>query len=259
MRFSAAMLGVCALGWGAWASAGEPDTSGLYLGFGGGYGEIAGSDLERNFSDGAAEFGGTGDLSLDNDQDVFEVMVGFRLPGFLEFLAVEGGYINFGTYEVSGLIGGSGDDGAITDTDLQGPLGGALGGLGGLLGGLVDGIVGGILSGGAGGPFTFDGDLEVQGAFAGIAAFVPITERLELYGRGGAFFWDVDADVLVADTASRDRFSADESDDGTDEYYGGGVHFKANETWGVNGGWKRFNVDGDDVDAFTLGLSVHVF
>lgn len=73
-----------------------------------------------------------------------------------------------------------------------------------------------------------------------------VTQNLSLYGKLGAFRWDVDA---------KSNFGLSGSDSGTDAVYGLGARYDFTPTAGMRLQWDRFNDVGDvDIDLWSVSL-----
>ncbi len=88
--------------------------------------------------------------------------------------------------------------------------------------------------------------LEADGYTLGGTASLPLTRSLWLYGRGGAFFWDGDANVNSITTARPED---------TNPYYGGGGKVLINERLSLIGDWTRFELKDTESDVISLGFT----
>jgi OOP family OmpA-OmpF porin len=79
--------------------------------------------------------------------------------------------------------------------------------------------------------------------FAGLGV-IPLNSQFELFAKLGLFMWDV--------SASGPTGSA--SDDGNDLMFGAGAAWNFTEQVAARIEWERFDVDGDDVDFWSLGV-----
>lgn len=80
------------------------------------------------------------------------------------------------------------------------------------------------------------------------AGYLPVSERVELYGRFGAWYWKTLYHAL--ETGQKRRPDAD----GVDALGGVGIRYRHPERWEAGLGWDRYRVDGQSVDL--VGLSV---
>lgn len=86
-------------------------------------------------------------------------------------------------------------------------------------------------------------------AFSGLARF-PVGERVDLFGRVGAFFWDAETEVWV-ESGGTGRVTLDDS--GTGLVIGAGGAFQFSEKFGARLEWERYDVQ-DWVDVYTVGV-----
>lgn len=96
-----------------------------------------------------------------------------------------------------------------------------------------------------------DGDNEVDasGWTAGATVMLPLTERINPYGKLGALFWEVDGRSVGAIPPPG------ASDDGTDFTYGVGVAFGLTESLALRTEYERFELDQTNVDLGSANLS----
>ena len=100
--------------------------------------------------------------------------------------------------------------------------------------------------------FALDGQpvdlrLKADGFTLGGTLSLPLTRTLSLYGRGGAFFWDGDADVNSITEARPED---------TNPYYGAGAKVALTERLDLIGDWTRYELDSTDSDVISLGLTI---
>lgn len=89
-----------------------------------------------------------------------------------------------------------------------------------------------------------NGALTQDGLAYEIVGYLPITRRVDLYGRAGLFSWEV-ANNFTSVT-------------GTDPTFGVGANIQLSPDIALRGEWQTFqNVDGGDVDLYSAALSVH--
>lgn len=95
-------------------------------------------------------------------------------------------------------------------------------------------------------------DAEADGfTFAGIARY-PVNEKFDVFGKVGAFVWDVEGTASVTSGATTAALNAE--DDGTDIMFGFGAEYEIRNNIGVRIEWERYEVDSEDADLFSLGL-----
>ena len=81
---------------------------------------------------------------------------------------------------------------------------------------------------------------EAKGVELTVVGTVPLGERFSLFGKVGAFRWDVDSRATVgAATAAAD-------DTGTNFTYGVGLSFHINRNVSIRAEWQRYNDVGDN-------------
>ena len=99
---------------------------------------------------------------------------------------------------------------------------------------------------------------EVDGfTFAGIGKY-PVTETFNIFGKVGAFVWDVEgaASVTIGGTtlAIPASLSSLLDNDGTDIMFGFGADFELMENVGIRAEWERYEVDNTDIDLVSIGV-----
>ena len=99
--------------------------------------------------------------------------------------------------------------------------------------------------------FTVDGEpvdlnLEADGFTFGGTLSLPLTQTFSLYGRGGAFFWDGDANVNSIIEARPEE---------SNPYYGGGAKVAITEKLDLVGDWTRYELDSTDSDVVSIGFT----
>lgn len=96
-----------------------------------------------------------------------------------------------------------------------------------------------------------DGDNEVDasGWTAGATVMLPLTERINPYGKVGALFWEVDGRSAGVTPPLR------VSEDGTDFTYGVGVAFGLTESLALRTEYERFELDETNVDLGSANLT----
>jgi OOP family OmpA-OmpF porin len=83
----------------------------------------------------------------------------------------------------------------------------------------------------------------------------PLNDNFNVYGRGGLLWWDVDLNASGSVTYQGTTYTgAFASDDGSDLYYGLGASYAINDKASINADYLALDVDGDDIDSFTIAL-----
>lgn len=225
----------------AGAALADAGGGGVYVGASVGYTEL--NDFDEN-SIGPGPFTSS---EVDDSSDGTEIFFGLRFGSIpiLSHFAIEAGYMDLGNFSID--ANSAGDPGALSDAEAAGFLGDLLGGL---LGG-----------GGGGGSFTpdnFRAEVDVEGWQYGLVGFIPVTERLQVYGRGGIFDWKVDASLVATDRAGSGlTMRSEEETKGEDPFFGGGVSWTADKHWSVRAEWRRMQIEDDDLDFISAGGAFH--
>lgn len=172
-----------------------------------------------------ADLGATSGFTVDDTDTSYSLGLGYN---FNKNISVEGGYLKLG--KASASASGS----------LSGTLYGA--------------------------PFTSTGTLnfsaEVDGFYLGPVFRLPVTEKIEVFGRVGAYIWEADTKASASGsfvyqgTTYAANGSASKTEKGTDAYYGLGLNYKLNDRIGVGMDWIRFDIDGVDVDNISARLKI---
>lgn len=161
------------------------------------------------------------DSDVDDSSDGTEIFAGLRFggPPIIRHLAIEAGYMHLGEFEV---------EATTTQT-------------------------------GAGGfePNDFRREVEVQGWHYGLAGFIPVTDNLEFFGRGGIFDWKAKTKTTENDMTSGEFRRTTSTTKDEDAYFGGGVSWAPDKHWSVRGEWRRMGLDDDDVDYVSAGAAFH--
>ncbi len=100
--------------------------------------------------------------------------------------------------------------------------------------------------------FDIDGapvrvSLKADGFMLGGVGSLPVGERVDIFGRAGAFFWDGDADLNGVTRAT--------PEDGN-LYFGLGVRFGLSERFSITGDGSRYDLDGTTGTVFSLGAEL---
>ncbi len=150
--------------------------------------------------------GSVGSASLTEDFDGFDVdadSTAWRFVAgwqFNQFLSLEGGYHNFGSFEDTFDVNGE-------PVDLR---------------------------------------LKAEGFTLGGTLSLPVTRSLSLYGRGGAFFWDGDANINSITEARPED---------TNPFYGAGATVAISDRLDLVGDWTRYELESTDSDVISLGFT----
>jgi len=85
--------------------------------------------------------------------------------------------------------------------------------------------------------------VETDGIQVAAVGILPVNPRFHVFGKVGLYLWDV--------SASAPGLSL--SDDGTDIMFGLGAAWDLVDRLDLRAEWERFDVDGDNVDMFSVG------
>lgn len=99
---------------------------------------------------------------------------------------------------------------------------------------------------------------DVDGFAAFAVARYPVLPRLDVFGKIGAFVWDVDG--VAEFTAGATRFSTRDDDNGVSAAFGLGAKYDISDTLGLRVEWERYadiSEDDNDADLFSIGFEVH--
>ncbi|MDP1683438.1 MAG: outer membrane beta-barrel protein [Burkholderiales bacterium] len=172
-----------------------------------------------------ADLGSTAGFTVDDTDTSYSLGLGYN---FNKNISVEGGYLKLGKASLS-------SSGSVSGTYY-------------------------------GSPFTATGTLgasaEVDGFYLGPVFRYPVTEKIEILGRVGAYIWEADlkasasGSLVYAGTTYAGNVSASKTEKGTDAYYGLGLNYKLNDRIGVGMDWTRFDIDGTDVDNISARLKI---
>jgi opacity protein-like surface antigen len=88
--------------------------------------------------------------------------------------------------------------------------------------------------------------VEADGFDFSVVGILPVSEKVDLFAKVGAFMWDA--------TIDEEGFGEIASDDGTDLSYGLGAAFKLNENFNVSLQYQMFDLDDTDVSNISLGV-----
>lgn len=87
--------------------------------------------------------------------------------------------------------------------------------------------------------------LEADGFTLGGVGSIPIGDRLSVFGRVGAFFWDGDADLNDVTVATPED---------TNLYLGAGAGYAFTEQFSVTGDWSRYELEDAASNVFSVGF-----
>lgn len=226
MRKDAIVLGALLLGTAGVAQA-DAGGAGLFVGLALGYTETKDLDAQSAFENVTVNPDYIKE-DKDDSSDATEFFFGVRFGGpfLLRHLGLEAGFLNMGTFKVDATIADNPDP-DTTQEDLR-------------------------------------AEAEPKGWYYGGTVYANITDRLEIYGRGGMYDWNSDNRVVATDLnnvgpsdPSDPPTRIEQEQRGTDPYYGAGLLWNADKNWSVRGDYRRFDLAGDDVDVLSVGLGFH--
>lgn len=93
-----------------------------------------------------------------------------------------------------------------------------------------------------------DLDLDLEGWMLGADAYLPLGRWVSLTGRAGFMSWESKIDFGLP--------GIEDSDSGTDPFYGAGLEFNLGRHVGMEASYTRFDVDGNDVDFAAAALRI---
>lgn len=96
---------------------------------------------------------------------------------------------------------------------------------------------------------TVNIDMDMTAWTFDAAAFLPLGDGLELFGKAGVALWDIDAGV--SGTGGGGAFSGSADDDGSDFHFGVGASYALTDNFRIRAEWERINAD-DDLDGWTV-------
>jgi len=91
-----------------------------------------------------------------------------------------------------------------------------------------------------------DVNLEADGFLLGATGAIPLGGKFALYGRGGFFFWDGDAQINDVSQARPED---------TNLYIGAGIKFAISDRLSLLGDWTRYELDDTRSNVASLGLT----
>lgn len=74
----------------------------------------------------------------------------------------------------------------------------------------------------------------------------PVAENLEVFGKLGAMFWNVEGEL--SQDVGGSKVSVSDDEDGTSVLFGLGASYKFDDNWGIRGEWERYTVEYEDID-----------
>lgn len=225
----------------AGAALADAGGGGVYVGGSVGYTEL------NDFDEDSIGPGPFINSHVDDSSDGTEIFLGLRFGSIpiLSHFAIEAGYLDLGNFSID-ANSDPGDPGALTNLE-------AAGFLGDLLGGLL-----GSAPAGAFEPDNFRAEVDIEGWQYGLVGFIPVTERLQVFGRGGIFDWKVDSSLVATDRSGTGLTAkAKNSEKGDDPFFGGGISWTAEKHWSVRAEWRRLQIDDDDLDFISAGGAFH--
>jgi OOP family OmpA-OmpF porin len=98
--------------------------------------------------------------------------------------------------------------------------------------------------------FTIDGvsnraKLNADGYTLGLQGSYPVANRVSVFGRAGAFFWDGEAEVNNVSQASPEE---------TNPYLSLGVSYAITDSFSGNADWTHYDLESTDSDVFSIGF-----
>lgn len=172
-----------------------------------------------------ADLNASSGFTVDDTDTSYSIGVGYNVN---KYISVEGGYLKLGKAKLS-------TSGTVSGTYYGAPFS-ATG--------------------------TLNASAEVDGFYLGPVVRLPVSDKFEVFGRAGAYFWNLDTvasasgSLTYAGTVYAGGVTAKATKDGTDAYYGVGANYKLNDRVSVGLDWTRFDIDGTDVD--NIGARVKV-
>jgi len=93
-----------------------------------------------------------------------------------------------------------------------------------------------------------DVELDLDGWMVGVDAYLPVGKQVSLAAHAGYMDWQ--SNLKIGD------LGLEETDGGTDPFFGGGLEMNFGSHVGVDLSYTRFDVDGSDVDYAAVGVRV---
>jgi opacity protein-like surface antigen len=201
-------------------------TTGWYFGLTGGEAkaDLDQDDLDSMVTDAFLSTGSSivsADSSLEDSDNSFSVFAGYR---FFPALAVEAGYVDFGTaeYRAAGIVNPPGPVSAL--------------------------------------PVSFAADYEVTGFTVAAIGALPLGENFDLHARAGILFAKTENSVAASSMGSSASDSV--SADSQDLHYGVGAGYHLGTHWSFTLDWVQFKDVGDeeetgegDLERLSLGVT----
>ena len=91
-----------------------------------------------------------------------------------------------------------------------------------------------------------DLDIDLEGWTLGVDGHLPMGRWVSLTGRAGYIAWEAKAELGL--------IQLEDSANGTDPFFGGGVEFNFGDSFGLEATHTRFKIDGNDVDMTAGGV-----
>ena len=163
-------------------------------------------------------------VSVDNKDTSYFLGAGYR---FNDYVSVEGGYLDLGEFSASG-------SGSVSGTYSGTPY---------------------TATG------TFSAKSDAKGWFLGPKFTLPLSKKMDLYGKVGYYFWDSDTTFSASGTFTiggvtyAGGVSAKASTSGDDPYYGVGLAYRFTDRIGIQADFTRYSIQDTDVDMLALGLT----
>ncbi len=93
-----------------------------------------------------------------------------------------------------------------------------------------------------------DLDLDLEGWMIGADGYLPLGRWVSLIGKAGFMSWESKIDFGLP--------GVEDSDSGTDPFYGAGLELNLGRRVGMEASYTRFDVDGNDVDFAAAALRI---
>lgn len=183
--------------------------------------------LTADIGYGQADMNDVGWRNVDDTDRAFSFGIGYL---FNQYIAVEGGYLDAGSYSLNSTV----------------PFRGSF----------------------IGKPITATGntygEAETDGFYLGPALSLPVTENFKIYARGGGYFWDSHIEVYSSNPMTYNgvtygsNVKAAHDDNDADLYYGAGISYDLNKTVAIKANFTRYDLNNFDIDIISLGFIVRL-
>jgi OOP family OmpA-OmpF porin len=102
--------------------------------------------------------------------------------------------------------------------------------------------------------FTINGvsnkaKLSADGYTLGVQGSYPVANRISVFGRAGAFFWDGEAEINNVSQASPGE---------TNPYLSLGISYAFTDSFSANGDWTRYELESTNSDVFSIGFQFRI-